>query len=233
MKYTRVNIFFLSHKIETFTTPHTRAGIQQLPHSARNMVVEKVHGKSRQQWVDMVIEYSPEGRVDLEAIYNMTIHELVARHHEITKSDGESDESMEDEVINSWLNEATEVKKAYRKLVKDKKNAPKSQRKMPVQRKKPAQPNSDTTEDSDDEERAAWREKLRKMNVFQKFLSGGRINMNAAAYATYVESNELDITRPVLFRKKRFKRLEYGRGRYYWVELTETERKEIKKGDFY
>ena len=71
------------------------------------------------------------------------------------------------------------------------------------------------------------------MNVFQKFLSGGRINMNAAAYATYVESNELDITRPVLFRKKRFKRLEYGGDRYYWVELTETERKEIKKGDFY
>ena len=98
------------------------------------MVVERFDGKSHRQWANLVIEYSEEP--DLEAIYNMPIRDLAEHFHQITNGDSDDDESVDDEdecgaqLIDTWEEEAAEVKKAYKELLKQKnklrnKNAPK------------------------------------------------------------------------------------------------------------
>jgi len=177
----------------------------------------------------MVIDY--EGKLaNLEEIYKTPIRDLADRFKKMADAESE-DESADESEAEA---EAVECKKEYRELVKQKKkNAPKVLAKKKSAKRAASDDDEDEDEteleEADDPPKKKPGRKSYNLDAWQKFLHVRRTSMSAPHYGRYVETHDLDKTKPVLFNTVggiAFKRLDWGQSepiKYFWKKLDDTD----------
>ena len=204
-------------------------------------MVLRVEGKSHLQWANLIIEYSGKDNVDLEAIYNMSVHEL--KEYFDKMGDIEPGDETDEDDESGAEEEAAVLKKAYRELVKEEKKKP--AKKDAPKKKLVKRAASDSDEDSDEDEDETELEKPPKkkpgrkshnMNVWEKFMFVDRTSMSAPLYGSYVETKNWDLKKPVKFKTLHgwaFKKLDWGQSeprKYFWKKLDDTH---LEEGEYY